>query len=54
MKQNYQTPSTSKAGREATDIKKNCLHIDSYLAMCFTQTGDENCPVPMCTVCSKN
>jgi hypothetical protein len=47
-------PSTSKAGRVVTDIKKIRLYNDSYLAMGFTWTGDENFPVPLCIVCGKN
>lgn len=44
-------PSTSK-GREVSD-KKIRLYNDSYLAIGFTWTGEENCPLPLCIVCGK-
>jgi hypothetical protein len=46
-------PSISKAEKEMTD-KKDRLYDDSSLAMGFTWTGDENCPLPLCTVCWEN
>jgi hypothetical protein len=43
----------SKAEKEVKD-KKNRLYSDGYLAVDFTWTGDENCPLSLCTVCGKN
>jgi hypothetical protein len=45
-------PSTSKAEKEVADTIIR-LH-NSYLAMRFIWTGDENCPLPLRTVCGKN
>ncbi len=39
--------------KEKCDVKKNCLYNDSYLAIGFTWTGEENCPLPLCIVCGK-
>jgi hypothetical protein len=33
--------------------KKNRLYNDIYLAMDFSWTEDENCPLPLCIVCGK-
>ncbi len=44
-------PSTSKG--KVSDVKKNRLYSDSYLAIGFTWTGEENCPLPLCIVCGK-
>jgi hypothetical protein len=35
-------PSMSRAEKEVSD-KKNRLYNDTYLAIGFTRTGDENC-----------
>jgi hypothetical protein len=45
-------PSTSKAEKDVTG-KKSRLYDDIYLPMGFAWTGDENCPLPLCTVCGK-
>ncbi len=45
-------PSTSKG--KVSDVKKNRLYSDIYLAIRFTWTGEEGCPLPLCTVCGKN
>jgi hypothetical protein len=42
-------PSTNKVEKEMTN-KEIRLYNDSYLAMGFTWTGDENCPHPLCIV----
>lgn len=34
-------------------LKKNRLYSDSYLAIGFTWTGEEGCPLPLCIVCGK-
>ena len=34
-------------------FKKNRLYNDSYLAIGFTWTGEEKCPLPLCIVCGK-
>ena len=44
-------PSTSKG--KVSDVKKNRLYNDSYLAIGFTWTGEEMCPLPLCIVCGK-
>ncbi len=44
-------PSTSKG--KLSDVKKNRVYSDSYLASGFTWTGEEDCPLPLCTVCRK-
>ena len=44
-------PSTSKG--KVSDVKKNRLYNDSYLAFGFTWTGEEKCPLPLCIVCGK-
>ncbi len=44
-------PSTSKG--KVSDVKKNRLYNDSYLAIGFTWTGEEKCPLPLCIVCGK-
>ena len=44
-------PSTSKG--KVSDVKKNRLYNDSYLAIGFTWTGEEDCPLPLCIVCGK-
>jgi hypothetical protein len=46
-------PSTSKTEKEVTD-KKIRLYNETYLAMGFTWTGEENLPLPLCLVCGKN
>lgn len=46
-------PSSSNEGREIVDTKKNRFYNESYLAMGFTWTGDENCPIPLCIICGK-
>jgi hypothetical protein len=51
-KSNLPHPSTSKAEKEMTD-KKIRLYDNSYSAMGFTMTGDENYLLPSCTVCAK-
>jgi hypothetical protein len=43
-------PRTSKAGKEATGEKIR-LYNDSYFAIGFTWTGEENCLLPLCIVC---
>ena len=45
-------PSTSKG--KVSDVKKNRLYNDSYLAIGFTWTGEEKCPLPLCIVCEKS
>ncbi len=42
-------PSTSKA--KVSDVKKNRIYSDSYLAIVFTWTGEKDCPLPLCIVC---
>ena len=37
-----------------SDVKKNRLYNDSYLAIGFTWTGEEKCPLLLCIVCGKN
>ncbi len=44
-------PSTNK--RKVIDVKRNRLCSDSYLAISFTWTGDEDCPLPLYIVCGK-
>jgi hypothetical protein len=44
-------PSVSKAEKKVTH--KKIYFYDSYLARGFTWTGDENCPLPLCTVCGR-
>ena len=44
-------PSTSKG--KVSDVKKNRLYNDSYLAIGFTWTGEEKCPLPLGIVCGK-
>jgi hypothetical protein len=39
--------STSKAEKEVTN--KNRLYDESSLSMGFIWTGDENCPLPVCS-----
>jgi hypothetical protein len=45
-------PGTNKVEKEVTD-KKFRLYNDSYLAMGFPWTGDENCPLALCIVCGE-
>ncbi len=44
-------PSMSKG--KVGDVKKNCLYSDSYLAIGFIWTGEEDCSLPLCIVCGK-
>ncbi len=44
-------PSTSKG--KVSDVKKIRLYSDSCLAIGFTWTGEEDCPLPLCIVCGK-
>ncbi len=34
-------------------LKKKRLYSESYLAIGFTWTGEEDCPLPLCIVCGK-
>jgi hypothetical protein len=45
-------PSTSKAEKEVTD-KKIRLYKDGHLSMGFTWTAEENCLLPLCTLCGE-
>ncbi len=44
-------PNTSKG--KMIDIKKNRLYSDTYLAIGFTWTGEEDGPLPLCIICGK-
>ncbi len=43
-------PSTNKG--EMSDVKKDPLYSDSYLAIGFTWI-EKDCPLPLCIVCEK-
>ncbi len=36
-----------------SDVKKNRLYSDIYLAIGFTWTGEQDCQLPLCIVCGK-
>ncbi len=38
---------TSTSKGKVSDVKKNRLYSDSYLAIGFTWTGEEDCPLPL-------
>ncbi len=46
-----QIPQPSMSEGKVSDVKKNHLYSDSYLAIGFTWNGEEDCPLPLCTVC---
>ncbi len=48
-----QIPQPSMSKGKVGDVKKNCLYSDSYLAIGFTWTGEEDCPLLLCFVCGK-
>ncbi len=48
-----QIPQPSMSKGKVSDVKKNCLYSDSYLANNFTWTGEEDSPIPLCIACGK-
>ncbi len=42
-----QIPQPSASKGKVSDVKKNCLYSDSYLAIGFTWAGEEDCPLPL-------
>ncbi len=48
-----QIPQPNTCKGKVSDVKKNRLYSDSYLAIRFTWTGEEDCPLPLCIVSEK-